>query len=77
MICASLTMPAYLPALIRFGRQIEELSQPRPLFVCGGQVFADNPGLARQVSGFCLEGDLLDIVERLYGMVQVGSTDPH
>ena len=58
MICISLTMPAYLPALITLSRQIEQLPAPRPIFVFGGQVFAHYPGAIAQIHGTYMDGDL-------------------
>ena len=58
IVCVSLTMPAYLAALIDLGQQIEALSEPRPIFAFGGQVFIHYKHLIPQVPGTYVDGDL-------------------
>ena len=69
LVCVSLTMPAYLSAVINLGHQMNELPQPRPIFAFGGQVFAQYENVIPQIPGIYLGGDLHHIVEQLYSML--------
>lgn len=68
LVCVSLTMPAYLPALINLGRQVQKVAHPRPELVFGGQVFAQYASIIPQIPGTYLDGDLNEIAERLQHM---------
>jgi DNA-binding transcriptional MerR regulator len=68
LVCVSLTMPAYLPALINLGRQVQKVAHPRPELVFGGQVFAQYANIIPQIPGTYLDGDLNEIAERLQHM---------
>ncbi len=68
IVCASLTMPAYLAALIDLGRQIQNVPAPHPLFAFGGQVFVHYSHLVSQVPGVYLSGDLQASVAQIRRM---------
>jgi MerR family transcriptional regulator, light-induced transcriptional regulator len=65
LVCVSLTMPAYLAALIELGRQIQHLPAPQPRFAFGGQVFVHYSHLISQVPGMYLDGDLQAAVAQI------------
>lgn len=65
LVCISLTLPAYLPALIDLATQIHQLPPPRPLFAFGGQVFTHQPTAIAQIPGIYLNGDLRESVDQL------------
>ena len=69
LVCVSLTMPAYLSAVIDLAHQMEVLPQPRPIFAFGGQVFAYNTHVIPQIPGVYLNGDLQAIVTQLHNMI--------
>ncbi len=69
IICASLTMPAYLAALIELGRQLQNLPAPQPRFAFGGQVFVHYSHLISQVPGVYLSGDLQASVVQIRRML--------
>ncbi|MBV9615332.1 MAG: MerR family transcriptional regulator [Ktedonobacteraceae bacterium] len=69
LVCISLTMPDYLPALTRLATQMQQLPAPRPIFSFGGQVFAHYSHAIPQIPGVHLNGDLKDIVAQLHHMV--------
>ncbi len=69
LVCISLTMPDYLPALTRLATEIQQMPAPRPIFAFGGQVFAHYAHVIPQIPGLHLNGDLKDIVVQLYAMV--------
>ncbi len=69
LLCISLTMPAYLSALIELAHKLEEMPQPRPIFAFGGQVFAYNMHVIPQIPGVYLAGELKTIVEQLHTMI--------
>ena len=71
LICVSLTMPAYLSALIELAHKLEELPQPRPVFAFGGQVFAYNSHVIPQIPGVYLAGELKTIVSQLHTIIVV------
>jgi len=73
LLCISLTIPACLPGLINLGRQVQELPEPRPLLVFGGQVFINDANTISQIPGLYQEGDLTAITDRLYDMIQKGT----
>ena len=73
LVCISLTMPAYLSAVIDLGRQLEEMTPPHPIFAFGGQVFAQYANIIPQIPGLYLTGDLQDIVGQLHTMLQMRS----
>ncbi len=58
LVCISLTMPAYMASLVDLARSIQNLPDPRPHFVFGGQVFGQYAHLIPQVPGTYLDGDL-------------------
>ncbi len=70
LVCISLTMPTYLPALIDLGEQLRALPLSRPTFAFGGQVFTHYPNVIAQIPGFYLHGDLKAIVKQLLAMLQ-------
>ncbi len=65
LICVSVTMPAYLAALINLGKRIESLPEPRPIFTFGGQAFLQNSHLVSHVPGLYLQGNLQQVVVQL------------
>jgi len=69
LLCISLTMPAYLSALIELAHKLEELPQPRPIFAFGGQVFMYNAHVIPQIPGVYLAGELKTIVAQLHTMI--------
>lgn len=69
MLCISLTMPAYVAALINLAHQIQNLPAPRPLLVFGGQAFSERPDIVAQIPGQCYHGDLRNIADSLYTLV--------
>jgi methanogenic corrinoid protein MtbC1 len=69
LLCISLTMPAYLSALIELAHKLEELPQPRPIFAFGGQVFTYNSHVIPQIPGFYLSGELKAVVEQLHTLI--------
>ena len=69
LVCISLTMPEYLPALTELATQIQQMPAPRPFFSFGGQVFAHHAHAIAQIPGIHLNGDLKDIVAQLHSMV--------
>lgn len=69
LICVSLTMPAYLSALIELAHKLEELPQPRPVFAFGGQVFVYNNHVIPQIPGVYLTGELKTIVSQLHTII--------
>ncbi len=69
LVCISLTMPEYLPALTRLATQVQQLPAPHPIFSFGGQVFAHYAHVIPQIPGIHLNGDLTDIVAQLHHMV--------
>ena len=69
LVCVSLTMPAYLSAVIDLAHQMEMLPQPRPIFAFGGQVFAYNTHVIPQIPGVYLNGDLQTTVTQLHNMI--------
>lgn len=71
MICISLTMPDYLPALIKLGRQVQNI-QPHPTLVFGGQVFTQYANIIPQIPGLYLKGDLREITMQLCSMLLEG-----
>ncbi len=62
LVCVSVTIPLYIPALAHLGNQIESLSAPRPLFAFGGQAFAYSPHAADSIPGIYLGNDDLRLV---------------
>jgi MerR family transcriptional regulator, light-induced transcriptional regulator len=58
LVCVSLTMPAYMASLVDLAHRIQELPEPRPRFVFGGQVFGQYAHLIPQVPGTYLDGDM-------------------
>ncbi len=69
LICVSLTMPPYLPALINLGRQVQNLPPPRPIFTFGGQAFTQYATIITQIPGCYMQGDLLEVTDKLVNMV--------
>ncbi len=69
LLCVSLTMPAYLSALIELAHKLEELPSPRPIFAFGGQVFAYNTHVIPQIPGVYLAGELKTVVEQLHTLI--------
>ncbi len=69
LVCISVTMPEYLPALTRLATQVQQLPAPRPILSFGGQVFAHYAHVIPQIPGIHLNGDLKDIVTQLHCMV--------
>ncbi len=65
LLCVSVTVPALLATMRDLGRQIEEMSPPRPIFAFGGQVFVEHPQLVGQVPGIYVDGDLHSIITQL------------
>ncbi len=77
LVCASLTISAYLAALIDLGRQIESLPEPRPLFAFGGQVFVHYTHLISQVPGIYMSVDLEASVERMQKLITEQARSRH
>jgi|SRR5450755_684302 DNA-binding transcriptional MerR regulator len=69
LVCVSLTMPEYLPALINLGEQVQSMATPRPLFAFGGQTFLHHSHIMPQIPGIYLDGDLNIVVAQLQRMV--------
>jgi DNA-binding transcriptional MerR regulator len=69
LVCISLTMPDYLPALTRLATEIQQLPAPRPIFSFGGQGLAHYAQVIPHIPGVHLKGDLKDIVVQLHRMV--------
>lgn len=69
LVCVSLTMPEYLPALVNLGEQIQGMATPRPLFAFGGQIFLHHSHIIPQIPGIYLDGDLNVVVAQLQRMV--------
>ncbi|WP_322481241.1 MerR family transcriptional regulator [Thermogemmatispora sp.] len=66
MLCISVTMPAYVATLIDLARRLQELPEPRPLLVFGGQAFLYHSELAHHVpGGLYLSGSMQQIVQEL------------
>ncbi len=72
LLCISLTLPAYLPALIDMATQICAMSSP-PLFTFGGQVFSYYPSIVQHIPGTYLYGDLRECVVQLNEMLKDSS----
>jgi methanogenic corrinoid protein MtbC1 len=70
LVCVSLTMSSYLPALVHLGHMVQRLPAPRPTFVFGGQVFTHPGGITSQIYGMYLDGNLKDTVEQLCNIVE-------
>jgi DNA-binding transcriptional MerR regulator len=71
MLCISVTMPAYVATLIDLARRLQELPEPRPLLVFGGQAFLYHSELAHHVpGGLYLSGPLQQIVHELRQVLQ-------
>jgi hypothetical protein len=73
LVCISLTMPAYLPALINLGRHMQQLPLPRPIYAFGGQVFTHYANIIPQIPGIYMDGDLKEVADRLCYMIQEDS----
>lgn len=69
LVCVSLTIPEYLPALINLGEQVQSMATPRPLFAFGGQIFLHHSHIIPQIPGIYLDGDLNVVVAQLQRMV--------
>lgn len=69
LLCVSLTMPTYLPAVIELAQKVENLPRPRPIFAFGGQVFAYNAHVIPQIPGMYLNGELKTIISQLHDMI--------
>jgi len=74
MLCISLTMPAYISALINLARQVQNLPAPHPILVFGGQAFSESPDMVAQIPGQYCQGDLRGIADSLYTLVVEQST---
>nr|BBH93831.1 hypothetical protein KTA_20300 [Thermogemmatispora argillosa] len=71
MLCISVTMPAYVATLIDLARRLQELPEPRPLLVFGGQAFLYHGELAHHVpGGLYLSGPIQQIVQELRQVLQ-------
>lgn len=69
-ICLSLTLPAYLPALMSLGRQLQLMPEPRPILIFGGQAFSQFPHPETLIpKGVYMNGDLNEITMRLQSTV--------
>lgn len=68
MLCISLTLPSYLPALIDMATQIRAMPSP-PLFTFGGQVFSHYPSIVQHIPGTYLNGNLREDVVQLKEML--------
>ncbi|WP_338253768.1 MerR family transcriptional regulator [Dictyobacter halimunensis] len=70
VICLSLTLPAYLPALMSLGRQLQLMSDRRPLLIYGGQAFAQFPHPENLIpEGVYMHGDLTEITTHIQSIV--------
>jgi DNA-binding transcriptional MerR regulator len=75
-LCISVTMPAYVATLIDLARQLQELPEPHPLLVFGGQAFLYHADLANHVpGGLYLSGPLPEILEELRRLLAERTTD--
>lgn len=77
MICISITMPAYLAALIDLGEKIEKIDSPRPIFTFGGQAFNLNGHLASHVPGIYLQGEFQTTSTQLQSLLAKHSMNHH
>ena len=69
LICVSLTISAYLPALIDLGQRISALPSSRPIFAFGGQVFIHYKQLIDQVPGTYLDGSFSEVVATISQLI--------
>ncbi len=69
LLCASLTMPAYLTSVMDLAHQIEKMPAPRPIFAFGGQVFTHHAHIVSHIPGVYLPGDLTNVVAQLRNMI--------
>ncbi|GER87439.1 MerR family transcriptional regulator [Dictyobacter vulcani] len=66
IVCISLTLPAYMPALMGLGRQLQSLPGKPPAFVFGGQAFMHFPHPEQLIpEGIYLNGDLQEIMTKI------------
>jgi MerR family transcriptional regulator, light-induced transcriptional regulator len=72
LLCVSITLASFLEALIDMGQKIQELPAPRPVLVCGGQLFEQRPDLAAQVPGVYLAGEMEAVIPQLTRMAYAG-----
>ncbi|GCE18294.1 MerR family transcriptional regulator [Dictyobacter kobayashii] len=69
-ICISLTLPAYMPALMSLGRQLQHLPGSRPAMIFGGQAFLQFPQPEKLIpEGIYMDGDFNKITARLQSIV--------
>jgi hypothetical protein len=71
LVCISLSMPNYLPALISLGRQIQMMPPPRPILAFGGGAFSHSQygNMTDQIPGIYLQGDLRASADRLHTLI--------
>lgn len=70
-ICISLTLPAYMPALVSLGRQIRTSIDVPPLLFFGGQAFLSFHQPEKLIpEGIYMSGDLQEITARVQLLVQ-------
>lgn len=66
IVCISLTLPAYMPALMSLGRQLQNLPGTPPAFVFGGQAFMHFPHPEQLIpEGIYMNGDLQEITTKI------------
>ncbi|GCE26081.1 MerR family transcriptional regulator [Dictyobacter alpinus] len=74
VVCISLTLPAYMPALIGLGRQLQQLPDKPPAFIFGGQAFMHFPHPEQLIpDGIYMHGDLQQITSQIQTMVNENS----
>jgi DNA-binding transcriptional MerR regulator/methylmalonyl-CoA mutase cobalamin-binding subunit len=64
-VVLSVALPGHAATLVSLGERLAALPRPRPLFIFGGQAFADDPDLAARLPGVYLSGDLRDLAASL------------
>jgi DNA-binding transcriptional MerR regulator len=71
LVCISLSMSNYLPALISLGHQIQMMPPPRPILAFGGRVFSQSQcaNITDQIPGIYLQGDLRASADRLHTLI--------
>ncbi len=68
LICVSLTLTAFLEAVIELGRKLQEIPPPSPLFIFGGQAFEQHADVIARVPGVYMHGAIPTIIPELRRM---------
>ncbi len=69
LLCVSVTLTTYLPAMLSLAEHVQQLPLPRPLFAFGGQAYAQNTALIEKTPGHYLSGNLREVANTLRQMV--------